>query len=337
MATKIICTYFFNVTGNQTQASLHARCAAVPLDLSLPQLWGLIPNIDVTHDVGTAVQRDITLTCDTGTAAITAHQKANPTTGEVDSLTLGSTSGYFAAPPILSFSAFNPDGGQGAAAVPIMGVKVAVIANSGTGYNGATTTAKLVGGNIAPGGVPATLGAITLIGGVVTNVVIATPGSGYTTFPQIVITDTGVTPGSGAEIFGGLNLVGVTLTNPGKGYSAPPTVTVNPYFQASNTEFGTVGEVNDFDFANWMTGPIQNACRTPSTRHFRRSPSSMWFYDSSRQALIFFDPERGGQGMGYSIPAIERAKYWEPKGQLELEIRKCVSKLPQASQIIRPR
>jgi hypothetical protein len=263
MATQITCDYFLTVAGNQTQASLQARMAAVPLDLSLPQLWGLIPKSDVmTTPSATGIQREIILGVDTGTAVLTATQRANPTTGELLGITLGSTAGYFGAPPILSFPAPHSPGLK-AAAVPVMGVKVAVIANGGSGYNGATTTAKLVGGNLAPGGTPATLGALTLIGGVVTNVAIATSGSGYTTFPQIVITDTDVTPGTGAEIFGGLNLVGVTLVSPGSGYSAPPTITINPYFQASNTQFGTVGEVVDFCFANWMTGLLQNACRSP--------------------------------------------------------------------------
>jgi hypothetical protein len=165
-----------------------------------------------------------------------------------------------AGPPILSFTAPNP-GGQAAAGVPIMGVKQAVIANGGSGYNPATTTAKLVGGNLAPGGTPAMLGAITLIANSVTNVAIATPGSGYTTYPTIVITDTSGS-GSGAEIYGGLNLVGVTLTNPGSLYSAPPIVNVTSLFFASVPgEVG--GEVTDFTMANWMTAQLQQALRSP--------------------------------------------------------------------------
>jgi hypothetical protein len=54
----------------------------------------------------------------------------------------------------------------------------------------------------------------------------------------------------------------------------------------------------------------------------------LWVYDSTRQALIFFDPARGGQGTGFHIPAIEKTGQWLPLTGLELALRKVLPPLP---------
>lgn len=54
----------------------------------------------------------------------------------------------------------------------------------------------------------------------------------------------------------------------------------------------------------------------------------LWCYDASRQALIFFDPARGGQGTGFHIPAVERTGQWQPPSGLELALRKVLPPLP---------
>jgi hypothetical protein len=59
----------------------------------------------------------------------------------------------------------------------------------------------------------------------------------------------------------------------------------------------------------------------------------LWFYDSSKQALICFDPERNGQGIGFHIPAIERIGYWRPFPGLELAIRASIPRMPGPSMI----
>jgi hypothetical protein len=259
MATKIICAYELTVSGNQSQASLAARFAAVPLDLSLPQMWGLIPIEDVTTEpTAKEILRTITLHFDNAGATLTPVQDTDPLHGGIDSLTLGATSGYFAGPPVITISPSPIPGGKPAAAVAIMGVTEAIVANGGSGYTGASV-ATLVGGNLAPGGTPATLGPIALIGGVVSSIAIATPGSGYTTFPTIVITDSG--GGSGAEVYGGLQIVGTTMTAHGSLYSSLPTITVTALFNASVP--GEMAETTDATMANWMTGQLQIATRSP--------------------------------------------------------------------------
>jgi hypothetical protein len=259
------CIYFLKVFGNQTQANLAALMATVPLDLSIPQIQGLIPTSDATsNDSATLTRRTIFLGVGTGVAPITAQLWAGGRErGRIKSITLGSVSGYFSAVPIISFSAPQDLSGQKPSAHATMGVGQILIANGGTGYHVGTTTAKLVGGNLLPGGTPATLGAITANGsGTITSVAVATLGSGYTTYPTVVFTDTNATPGSGATAYGGLQVTAVTLDSPGGGYSVtPPTVTVTPLYTAQNPI--ALPGYQEPNMPNWMTNVLGNALRSP--------------------------------------------------------------------------
>ena len=49
---------------------------------------------------------------------------------------------------------------------------------------------------------------------------------------------------------------------------------------------------------------------------------SLWYIHTGHQALVYVDPERNGQGIGFSIPNIEKLSHWEPKGKLEVNLRK---------------
>jgi hypothetical protein len=59
----------------------------------------------------------------------------------------------------------------------------------------------------------------------------------------------------------------------------------------------------------------------------------LWCYDAGRQALIFFDPARNGQGTGFHIPAVERTGEWQPSSGLELALRKTLPLLPSGPMI----
>jgi hypothetical protein len=59
----------------------------------------------------------------------------------------------------------------------------------------------------------------------------------------------------------------------------------------------------------------------------------IFFCDSSRQALIFVDPETR-RGIGFFVPDVEKADFWEPKGQLEVSLRKSLPPMPGQSQIV---
>jgi hypothetical protein len=60
---------------------------------------------------------------------------------------------------------------------------------------------------------------------------------------------------------------------------------------------------------------------------------SLFFFDSSRQALVYVDPITR-QGVGFFAPEVERVGYWEPKGPkgaLEVAFRKVLPKMPGQS------
>jgi hypothetical protein len=259
LPSTITCTYDLTIMGNTPQSVLETIMAAVPLDLSLPRQFGCIPISDtILRGDAELSERKILLGMGQGLAPVTAALPAGGG-GRVSAVTLGGVSGYFAAPPIFTFSAPQAKGGRPAAAIPTMGMSQVLVSKGGTGYTGAVTAA-LVGGNLAPGGVPATLGAITRgLGGAITTVAVATLGSGYTTYPQIVFTDSGC--GSGADAYGGLQVIAVTMTDTGSGYTAAPTVTTTCLYNASTFEFGGFSPT----FNNWMTCALQRALRSPVT------------------------------------------------------------------------
>lgn len=63
---------------------------------------------------------------------------------------------------------------------------------------------------------------------------------------------------------------------------------------------------------------------------------NLWNYDSSRQALIFFDPATN-QAVGFAIPKIEECGFWEPRGGLEMAVRASnIPPMPGQSRIISP-
>lgn len=73
------------------------------------------------------------------------------------------------------------------------------------------------------GGVRATATA-TIVGGEVTGVTVTNPGSGYTSAPEVTITGDGTGAAASAELAG--RLFEVVLTNPGFGYSVAPAINV---------------------------------------------------------------------------------------------------------------
>jgi hypothetical protein len=58
----------------------------------------------------------------------------------------------------------------------------------------------------------------------------------------------------------------------------------------------------------------------------------IWYFDSSRQALVYVDPMTR-QGVGFFAPDVERTGQWEPKGGLEVALRTSLPRMPGSSQI----
>jgi len=258
MVSQISSQFAVTAIGTQTIASLAAALAAVPIDVDRLRKYALFPQSDGTSTVSETATRTIVAGMGQGGFAATFDMSpGQPSGGQVRDLALsGFSPSPWAAPPVLQFSGGNPI--QQATATCQMGLNTAcvVVLKGGSGYTGATT-AKLVGGNLAPGGTPATLGAITIVGpGTIAAVAIATPGSGYTTYPEIVFTDSG--GGSGAVAFAMLNPVGLTLTSPGKQYQSKPTLTATAPFLVSYPT-GNQGSV----IQGWMENVIASQLLSP--------------------------------------------------------------------------
>lgn len=250
--TTITCPYQATAT-NQSIPDLQTILAGVPIDLSLPRLWGVVPTADATtNPSGSTVQRVIVLTMGTAfTGAgpvVDGGEKASP----IRSVTLpGGLPTNYGAPPIVSF----PDAtGSGATAFVEMGLGTIEILNGGTGYTGVTTVATVVGGDLAPGGVPAQV-TPTVALGVVTGITIVNPGKGYNVFPQIVISDTG--GGSGAVVVAALTPVGITLQQQGNDYRAPE-LTLTPFFKSCCPDTAD----QSAPFKNWMTQVLADGAQT---------------------------------------------------------------------------
>lgn len=133
------------------------------------------------------------------------------------------------------------------ATIPTMGLKTSnngqdgvIIVNGGTGY--VTPTAEVIGG----GGSGAIIAITNVLDGVIQEVRVLTPGTGYTTVPQIVVTDSA---GSGAQltaVLQGNGINSIVLNNQGSGYTNP-TVTISGGGGSGATAAATVetGVIDD--------------------------------------------------------------------------------------------
>lgn len=85
------------------------------------------------------------------------------------------------------------------------------ITNGGSGYT-TTPTVALSGGGFTSA---ATVGAVTVVGGVITSIRVATPGSGYTEPPTVIITGGGGTGAAAIATVGDTNAYGIFETTEG--------------------------------------------------------------------------------------------------------------------------
>ena len=157
-----------------------------------------------------------------------------------------SGSGYTSAPAVTFTGGGATVQATGTATISASGLLTGItITSPGSGYT-SVPTITLTGGNFAT---PAAAGAIADIGtqatgiatisasGQVTGIVVVTTGSGYTSAPIVTITGGGATVQAtatasiyiGTAAMGTANIsggavTGITITNPGSGYVAAPTI-----------------------------------------------------------------------------------------------------------------
>jgi FtsP/CotA-like multicopper oxidase with cupredoxin domain len=173
--------------------------------------------------------------------------------GEVTAVAPASPGSGYTSVPTIVFS--GGGGGIGAAATATAGLG-AVAVTGGTGYvdpvvgitpsgpgSGAAATAT-VGVNaitVGAGGTGYVTPVVTLVGGGATTAATATatlgaggsisgititdPGSGYTSAPTVDITDSTAPGGSGANATATVAIL-VTVTAPGAGYTSPPSIAI---------------------------------------------------------------------------------------------------------------
>jgi hypothetical protein len=236
--SQIACGYKVTAQGGQTIATLATELAAVPLDLTIPTLFGLLPIKDQTVTVGQSATRTITLQMAPAVPAFAAATLVpGSPKGPIETISLGNSeaNGDYAAPPIITFTGAQE---HKARAVAIMCLVDAIIVNPGSGYTGAAT-ATVVGGQVAPASGVLNPGRVALaqpsfIGGAVSGITYLDIGTGYNSFPQIVINDV-PGGGSGAIVFGGLTVLALQLYDPGV-YLGAPGMVFTPAFQASNPD-----------------------------------------------------------------------------------------------------
>ena len=178
-----------------------------------------------------------------------AQATATITGGQVSAITVTSPGGGYTSAPTVQI---NGGGGKGATAT-------AIILTGGTGYTQAPTV------QIAPPDVQAAAVAqlVVLPDGTLSgalqeiDLTAGGQGSGYR-FPTVPVTIEG--NGTGATAVANVNtttgqVTGIVLTNPGTGYTSPPTITIAPPVQTAgatatfNAQTGTVT-----GFANVVTG-----------------------------------------------------------------------------------
>jgi hypothetical protein len=136
----------------------------------------------------------------------------------VTSIAVANT-GYSAAPSVLIIGVGT--GATAAATVSGGSVTGVTITNPGSGYTSAPLVIFDGGGGASP------VAAVTVAGGQVTGISIqAAGGSGYTSAPTVALTGDGTGATATATVSGG-KISGFTVTNPGSGYTLPPTVVLN--------------------------------------------------------------------------------------------------------------
>jgi hypothetical protein len=255
--------------GGQTVGVLAAALAAVPIDLAMCRLFSLMPTQaaslagaggDQTVIAGQVATRTITLAMNiAGNPGLVSPAMATAVVGGygdgVLSLTLTNpdTNGDYSAPPIVG----TIGTGTGMTAVAEMGLAESLISNQGSGYTAATRV-SLANVQLKPGGIAPVINPIPAIGGgMITAVLVVSPGKGLLTFPDLVFTDSG--GGSGASGVMSLTAIALTLTGPGSGFTSPPTITFSELFQASNPDSTNQAST----LREFMQKVLEAAMRTP--------------------------------------------------------------------------
>ncbi|MCX6057966.1 MAG: multicopper oxidase domain-containing protein [Chloroflexi bacterium] len=207
----------------------------------------------------------------TGLGTLAAATAVVDPTGIVNSITPdvgGAGSGYTAPSVAITGGGATTD----ATATATGGVDALInITNGGTGF----TQQPMVTFSLPndPAGIQATGSATMNLLGVVDSITVVEPGSGYTSAPDVTITD-GIGPifgnGTGATATATLHITGFTMNTFGTGYTSAPLVTISDDILLGGIGLGatatptmTYGSITGFTITNPGSGYL-----TPGIKKF---------------------------------------------------------------------
>jgi hypothetical protein len=260
MSSQIACAYKLTAVGARPVASLQAAMAAVPVDLLLPNLYGLLYVGDATILSGQTVTRTMrfSLVPSSNAIASTTLIPGDGSGSPLESVVVQSSGDGYARAPLVTFApSATPD--RPANARCRMQLGNPLIIAGGTGYTG-TPPVTFMGGELWPGGIQAT-GHVTLSGTAISGLIIDTQGGPYGIPPTVIIGGTG----SGAIVTAPLSVAGFDLLDPGLGYpgslESPPSVVLTPVFQsffpdASNNQASSLAEFMRSTFQYYLQTPV---------------------------------------------------------------------------------
>ena len=186
---------------------------------------GAISAVTVTSPgAGYEVPPTVEITTGGVTPTTVAKATAKIATGVITSINVNET-GYGFTAPAVTLTGGNPIVGSEAHAVAGGTVDNLKLTDGGKGYQSQPlvniSKPELVGGEQATGS------ATMDTSGVVTGVVIANAGSGYTSAPTVTLTDASKTaPAQEAKVEATIGVTRIDVTSGGAGYDSAPTVTI---------------------------------------------------------------------------------------------------------------
>ncbi len=253
MTTQATCVY--NVArGGLSNAALLAAVAAVVVPPDPLQALGIRLVSESTITSGNfAVRTSIFSWAPVSNAAL--NNPSINANNQLNSLTVASAGSGYVLPPVVAIGLGGPLVNAKANAF-LKVVSDSIVAN-GTGYSAATFATVV--GQLAPSksGARTAQLVLTIVGGAITAVSIVDAGSGYVGVPKVVITDPGVTPGSGGVVTVSMGVDEIQLVHPGEGFDVAPSLILIPAFEVM------FPSRRDRPFFNMLTTAISQAVMTP--------------------------------------------------------------------------
>lgn len=259
VATKAQLDYTIAGLGLQTDTALLALVnpQAVPPPVNELNAFGCTVFSDAATSDGAhppTITRRLTVLFKNTEATATATRDTSEGAGPIKALTLTGNGANYGAPPIVQITDSTSTPTKVARAHATLDVSSVTVNSGGGSY--VTPTVTFVGG-LAPGGVAAT-GHATVGGGVITGIVVDTPGGPYQYPPKIVIT---APIGTGAIATANLQVGGLVLDDPGAGYVTPVVSIVDLFIYTWPIQ----GSDQRQPFFNLLTAALKAAVKSPVT------------------------------------------------------------------------